>query len=447
MDEGLNRLAGKDWAHAARAFYGVYSSLPEGDLRRDTAGFHLASALVELGYTQAGVEHYIEVVAGRRVPELVAKALSALLPLYQRHLVDEGRFTDGVLYGSSFGELPNDVGDFVEYLQAKGDLRRGYGTWGRTRLETLAKAKRPYSYHARYSLAVDRLSRHDDDAAEKEMRAIGTASDCPPDVKAQARLALGRSLYERQSYDDAWKVYAAVEMPLPLKDSIMIEQAWDRVAAGDQQRALGVLVGLGAPVFRDIFAPERDLIRALALRRLCQYRAAYVTVRQFRAAYGPSLRKIRERAPLKEDPAILKWATRGTKTLADQSRMKAVLEREGNAGKSESDGPLAEHLAIVYGAGLSRVDLAITRGLPRALDEVSDELLRIDEQMSLITYEIGAGLFKSGGDTGGGASAPTTLRKEDIPIDGPDAYFKFDGEYWSDEVDEYSVLSQDRCVR
>jgi hypothetical protein len=79
-------------------------------------------------------------------------------------------------------------------------------------------------------------------------------------------------------------------------------------------------------------------------------------------------------------------------------------------------------------------------------EPVADELLRIDEQMSLITYEIGAGLFKSGGDTAGGGTS-NTIRPEDIPHGSPDVYFKFDGEYWSDEVGDYTVFSQDRCVR
>jgi tetratricopeptide (TPR) repeat protein len=439
MDEGLEQLAAKNYERAATSLYAVYASLPDSDLRRDLAGFNLATALVELGFVQAGVEHYIEILAGRRSPDLMNKTLGAIKPLYEKRLVDDGRFVDGVLYGNSWSELAPDVADFVEYLQALTDMTRGFADGGRKRLEALAKTRRAYSYHARYLLAVDRLARKDDDAAEREMRQIILAADAPNDIKNQARVALARILYEKKSYDEAWKVYSRVDMPLPLKDVVMLEQAWDRVAGGDQQRALGLLTGLGAPVFQNVFAPERDLIRAMALRRLCQYRAAHVTVRQFRASYGPLLKKIRERADLTGDPTFRDWATKGTRLLADQSRMRGLLARERTAAGGLGDKAL-------YASGLARTDAAIGRGLRRAIDQVADEVLRVDEQMSLITYEIGAGLFKSGGDTAGAASNPT-MRKDEIPLGSSRVYFKFDGEYWSDELGDYTVLMQDRCVR
>lgn len=446
MDEGLERLASKSWEDAAVTFYGVYRSLPENDLRRDTAAFHLATALARAGFVQAAIEHYLDVLAGRRVPELLGKTLTELKPLYEQHLLDEGRFVDGVLYGNTYSELSPDVADFVEYLQALTDMRRGFSEWGRGRLDVLAKTKRAYSFPARYLLAVERLSRKDDAAAEKEFRQIIAAEGAPIDIRNQARLALGRILYEKKAYDEAWKVYSRVDFALPLMDVVMLEQAWTHVASGDQQRALGVLVGLDAPVFRDLFAPERDLIRAMALRRLCQYRAAHVAVRQFRAAYAPMLQKIRERVPLTDDPTVRRWATMGTRLLEERSRLRGMLVRERARAESLSDKPLAEHLGAIYASGIARADTTINGDLPRAIDQVAEELLRVDEQMSLIVYEIGAGLFKSGGDVAG-AAAPTTLRPADIPAGSSRVYFKFDGEYWSDELGDYTVLSQDRCVR
>ena len=77
-----------------------------------------------------------------------------------------------------------------------------------------------------------------------------------------------------------------------------------------------------------------------------------------------------------------------------------------------------------------------------AVDKVADELLRIDEQMSLVDYEMGAGLFKSG--EGNALGAPKSI---DIPQGTDEVYFKFDGEYWSDELADFSVLATDRCVR
>src|ERR1017187_4244273 len=44
MDVGLELLADKSYGEAATTFFGIFSSLPESDLRRDIAAFHLARA-------------------------------------------------------------------------------------------------------------------------------------------------------------------------------------------------------------------------------------------------------------------------------------------------------------------------------------------------------------------------------------------------------------------
>jgi len=88
-----------------------------------------------------------------------------------------------------------------------------------------------------------------------------------------------------------------------------------------------MLVGLGAPIYRRLFAPERDLIRAMALRRLCQYRAAHLAVRDFREHYGALVRKARDREGLREDPQIEQWAAWGTR-LAPWARMRTRLRTE-----------------------------------------------------------------------------------------------------------------------
>ena len=444
MDLGLVQLKNHRNKEAAAEFFSVYQSLPLTDSRRDLASFHLANALVELGYTQGAVEHYLEILTARRAPELMDKALAALKPLYERRLVSEGRFVEGVLYSGQYPELSADVADFVEYLQALTDIRHGFTKWGRARMETLAKANRQYSFSARAALVVERIAKKEDDAAATELREIiASTAPIPFEIKNQARMALGRILYEKKQYDEAWQIYSQVDSPLPLQDEVMIERAWDRVATGDQQRALGLLVGLGAPVFHDIFAPERLLIRAIALRRLCQYRAAHLAVREFRATYGQVLEKIKGRSSPKDDPLIRSWAIAGTDMMRGYSRMSIVLAREQANLGAVRDAPLKAHLDLVYGTAIASTNGAIDRDLEAATEKVADELLRIDEQMSLVDYEIGAGLFSSNGQANGGVAA----RSIDVPFDGQTAFFKFDGEYWSDELGDYAVLAEDRCVR
>ncbi|MGA2451033.1 MAG: hypothetical protein ABTD50_20415 [Polyangiaceae bacterium] len=443
IDRGLEKLRSGDPKTAAALFYAVYQTVPLIDSRRDLASYHLAVSLAGLELTQAAVEHYLEIVAGRRTPELMDEALSALKQLYERRLVGDGKFAEDVLYGAQFTGLSPEVADFVEYMQALTDIRHGFLKWGRARLEVLARSNRSHSFSARYALAVQDIAQHEDEVAAKELTDIVEAkADLPFEVRNQARLALARILYEKKQYEGAWRIYSSIDSPLPLQDVVMVERAWDRVASGDQQRALGLLVGLEAPVFHAIFSPERYLIRGIALRRICQYRAAHLAVRAFRADYGQAIDKIKSRASLRDDPTIRSWAVEGTPSLRTAWRIQSILNRENATVGAVADKPLRVHLETLYRSALAMTSRAIERDLVDAVDRVADELLRIDEQMSLVDYEMGAGLFKSGEAKTLGA--PKSI---DIPQSTDDVYFKFDGEYWSDELGDYSVLATDRCVR
>jgi tetratricopeptide (TPR) repeat protein len=443
MDRGLELLHAKDTWGGAAVLYQLYAALPESDLRRDAAAFHLAGALVEMGFVQAGIEYYLEVLSGRRSPALLGKTLTALKPLYERGLVEEWRFLDGVVYSAQYGDLEPEVADFVEYLQALGDLRLGFSPWGRARLEALATTEHVYGWRARYLLAVERIQQRNDEGAEKLLRQILEAPGAPGEVRTVAALALARILYERKSYDEAFTYYSQVKLPLVEQDLVLLERAWDRVGADDYQRALGMVVGLGAPIFRRVFAPERELIRALALRKLCQYRLAHLAVREFHEHYGALVRKARERSGLREDPNITQWASWGTR-LAGFARMRTRLHTEIALVKEVSDNQLEEHLKKLYGARLTFIEDNLRRGLPRAIERVVDELLRVNEQMDLIDYEIGAGLVKPGARQG---TAKNTARKGALPYGSPNVYFEFDGEYWSDELNDFAVLADDRCLR
>jgi DNA-binding transcriptional ArsR family regulator len=443
MDRGLELLHHGDLQNGAAVLYGLYVALPDTDLRRDVAAFRIAGALVELGFVQAGIEYYLEVLSGRRSPELLGKSLTALKPLYEKGLVEEWRFLDGVVYTAQYGDLEPEVADFVEYLQALGDLRVGFSTWGKTRLEALAATERVYGWRARYLLAVERIQQRNDEGAEKLLRQILDAPTSPADVRTLAALALARVLYERKAYDEAFVYYSQVQLPLVEQDLVLLERAWDRVGAEDQQRALGMMVGLGAPIFRRVFAPERDLIRALAMRRLCQYRLAHLAVRDFHDRYGALVRKARERSGLREDAQIVDWASWGTR-LAGFARMRTRLRTENALVGQVSDSRLEGHLKTLYGARIAFIEDHLRRGLDRAIDHVVDELLRVSEQMDLIDYEIAAGLVKPGTKQ---KAAKLTGRSGALPYGSPQVFFPFDGEYWSDELNDFAVLADDRCLR
>lgn len=138
LDAALEHYYAGRHAQAAASLHALYRALPENDLKRDTAAFFLAESLGQLGLSEGAVEHHVDIVAGRRTPDLVVRSLGALDRLVRAGLYDDNRLIDEVLFGSQFGDLPDEVHDFVEYYQGLGELRRGFGVLGVRRLEALA---------------------------------------------------------------------------------------------------------------------------------------------------------------------------------------------------------------------------------------------------------------------------------------------------------------------
>ena len=308
FDRALEQYLAKRHAVAAAAFHELFRVMPETELRRDQVEFYLASSLSELGFAEAAVQHHVDIVTGRRSPDLVTRSLGALDDLTRRHLLDEGRLIDEVLFGNQFGDLPGETADFVEYHLGLGELRRGFTALGARRLEELSAGKKHYGWKARYALAVERLSHDNVEGADKLLRAILVEEGAPGDIKNDARGALARMLYEQKKYAEAFDLYSQIDAPLTSQDLVLVEKAWTKVADRDERRALGMVVGLGAPVYRKVFAPERSLITAIALQRLCQFRPAHLAVLEFRRRFHGSMERIRSHRPLADDPLLLQGA-------------------------------------------------------------------------------------------------------------------------------------------
>jgi hypothetical protein len=445
LDLAIERYYAKDAAEAAPVLLDVYQKLADGDLKKDTAEYYLAGALADLGYVQAAVQLYFDVVASRRAPDLVAQSLDTVAELARRGLVDERRLIDDVLFGNQYGDLPTDTSDFVRFYQALGELRRGFGEWGVRWLDELGQSRRFFGYRARFTLAVHQLSQGNGPGAEVVLRALLEDKNTPNEVRNDVRLALAREHYGKKEYKEAFALYAAIDTPLTARDVVLLEKAWTELLSHDEQAALGLLVGLGAPVYKRLFAPERALIRAMAFVNLCQYRAAHLDVLDFRRRYGDSLRRIKERERLEDDPVLARTVLRRDDLVPSRRYRDRLRDEKARLDDAMSDGALRQYVSAIYEAKLTRAEAEVARQLEGALGRQAEELLRIEEQMNILDYELGLGLFRTVAEARGvndvEAEAANLVR---VP---GKAAFKFEGEYWSDELSDYVIVVEDRCVR
>jgi len=185
----------------------------------------------------------------------------------------------------------------------------------------------------------------------------------------------------------------------------------------------------------------------VALDRLCQFRAAHLEVLDFRRRYRETLANVRERRPFEGDP-VLREAVESRDDLIPVAHRRRLLraesERVAKAPPMLLDEPLKAHLASIYSVKLAEAEAQWTRGLEAAYETVADQLLAVDEQMTILDYEIGVGLFKGSSIEG---RKRDEARPGAVPLGGDRVYYRFDGEYWSDEIQDFAVLADDRCLR
>ncbi|MFH0900464.1 MAG: hypothetical protein V2A73_07530 [Pseudomonadota bacterium] len=443
LDLAVNRYYGADYAGSALALYAVMSSVPATEPIHDSAELYLAGSLAEMGFSQAGVELYLDTVAARRAPELVASALAALDKLARRRLADARRLVD-LFFGDDYGELPGDTAELVEYYQGIGEINHGFADWGARRLGKLSKSRQYYGWKARFALAVHRLAVRQDDGAAAILDGIIKDRAAPPSLVSDALLARARMLYEQKDYRRAFEMYGRIRGVLTEMDPVLLERAWAGVSTGGERRALGMLVGLEAPIYRGLMAPERDLMRTIALRDLCQYRLAHLAVVEFREKYQSVLAAIKVRKPLSEVHELRQAALRRVDLVPSQ-RWLAVLEKERAEVGRIADRGLRNLLIKIHDARAKALATQVEQELRTGTEALADELLAIDEKMSIIDYELGIGLFKKVAESKTGRTVESS--KVVIPASSEKVYYRHHGEYWSDELQDYSVMVRDRCIR
>ncbi|MBI4509336.1 MAG: hypothetical protein HY698_06845 [Deltaproteobacteria bacterium] len=439
LDLAVERYHAGAHLDSAQRMVEVLAALPEDEPKRDTAQYYLAASLHRLGLAQAAAYLLIEVLMGKRAPELEERVLASLGHMLREGDIDESQLGGGLFFGIDLGELPADISGLASYYQALAELRHGFSPHAKKRLEEAARGADFYAWKARHALAVMALGQKDDAAAERQLRAILGDPAAPRGIKNESRTALARLLYERKQHADAFRLYVASDSSLSHQDEVLLESAWNQLADRDEKRALGSLVGLGAPVYGRALAPERALIRAMALMNLCQFRHAHLAVLEFRKQHGETLRRLREREPLEGDPALVGAVAQRDDLVPERATHDRLVRERARARKLQSKA-LARYVLPIYELGLARSQARLKKQEASAREQLAAELLAVDEKMGILDYELGLGLFRSVG--GPARSTPGSHGPSDPGVVG----FRFDGEYWTDELKDYSVLVDDRCV-
>jgi hypothetical protein len=445
FDEALAAYFDGKPRDAAGPLFAWLAATPRTDDNYAWGQYFLARSLIDLGLTHAGAVYLARIARERSNPNVLPRALELLKTLTDKPH-DEVMIDEQVFAALDLGFLEQEAGAYAHYQQGLVDLRVGNERWANTHFAKLDEGSAEASY-ARFALLVTRLKTVKEPSAEliEDFLKLSKDERLTREARNEAALAVARLRYERKDYKGALEAYSLVQLPEldPGRATLYLEEAWTRYKMGELRAALGILTTLDAPSFRDEFLPDKYLLRALIFRDLCHYLPAKRAAKELTRRFADSLEAIAERDDLTQD-LRLRRAAEAHGSTKRAYRLKELMELEserlGRYAGSFGD-RLQSHLTKLYALSLGEAERVYQARLNEAVRHEADTLLRAAEQVRLMEYEVGLKLYervKRG-------SKPVLPPEEQL-LSPEQVAFRFEGEYWNDELKSYRVRIDSRCI-
>jgi hypothetical protein len=376
---------------------------------------------------------------------ITLQALDALEMLTHEAIYDERTIVEELLYEKEFGTLPDKLNNFVHYYQALMDFRNGYPRWASTHVEKIV-GQDEYFYRAKILEALWALKEDKVDECRRLLEAVVDEPGVDKEVRNEAKKALARVLYEQGAFRDAYRLYREIDASELTLADVILEEAWAKYRQKDYRKAMGLLVAFRAPSFERLFKPEQYLLKTLIFMQFCHYGAAEDALLAFQDRYGEVLTCIQQRGDLTENPqahGILKGqpaVQRVDGYLQELAREETVL------GKLAGAEAVVEAFQPIYDLKVREVERRRERVWNREVERLKRTLFDYQEQANLLAYESGMHQYQKVKQMYYAAALESESKaKKRVPRFSKQTYYEFDGEYWSDELDDYTFLIDDYC--
>lgn len=289
----------------------------------------------------------------------------------------------------------------------------------------------------------------------------------------RANLALGYIFYQVGKYETALKYYDKVPLESPYWLDSILASAWTEFrlvevepekANMHYQRTLGYIHTLNAPFFYDYLYPESIILKAVTYYFNCRYQPAKLAIEEFNRRYPKTrddLKDLLAKAP--EDFTLFELSVKirnsesnldpfveevAQKSLQDKTLEKnyafvnELVREQQSLEDTKPDfksSPLAE-LITENLDGLLSLAKESTGALARnRLTQQIQQINDLEREAIKIEYEI-LNRIKAGD-----AGAATDRRPQRPKIDSEHEIYRYNGEYWKDELGYYNYQVTSRC--
>lgn len=400
----------------------------------------LTQGLKERHFLYASFYFLVQIAQEKLGTSIGEAALFELNQFTQNNIYDEETL-HGLLINNEFGGLHPEINSFISYFKAMDLLQFGFEEWAQVYLKSIKKNSY-WDQLLQYWTAVGEVSRNRIDNAiilfQKLMNEV--KADSP--LFERIALQYARLVFEQGDFPTALTIYNNLGIKGVREiGRIQLERAWVHYYLKDYSKAMGILAALKAPYFEPSLTFERHILEMIIYRDLCHYAAVESVAHLFRQDFAKSLETIRKRQPLREDKALFNMAVihrdiQEEANLIDQIRREKILLENYNWDSFSFYKPLLDEYSRIDQLLQARID----RRLESKARDSANELLDAEEQVLFLEYtsRIDQLRVRPSDEANYKSQEISHLTFEKI-------FWPADGEYWWDELPDYSMLISSRC--
>ncbi|MFT3698950.1 MAG: hypothetical protein QM831_37735 [Kofleriaceae bacterium] len=305
-----------------------------------------------------------------------------------------------------------------------------------------------------------------------EERPAAYSADDIDNYRELAQLQMARVFYSTQQFDTSIKYYEKLPQDSADWAESLFEASWAYYMKTLNSKALGNIHTLNAPYFENQYYPEAVLLRSVIYFKYCLYDQAEEAIQDFNEKYGPLTKNLKDivakyddnaefyeyvkkvkagKAGLDEKTQRLVMSVLNDKTLLKTFAWVDELNHELDMlTKSDKAWQTTQVAAEVLQELTVQQSVAAGDAGKVARDRVDQlqrELARLSRDGVKIKYEIlNAKADKMSADAVG-QRITSDHKEEPIIIDDEHFQWRFDGEYWKDELGYYRFKIRSRCPK
>jgi tetratricopeptide (TPR) repeat protein len=308
MEAAINQFRSDSFEVAAVAFFEM-SQDPKLQALQTESQYWLAKSLYKLGMYHSSLQMFSQVLARGPSTKFFKSSLEWLF-FIARKTVNETVVLDEIAKYSNF-EFPERFRNEFRYLLARYNFVRGKalddaeqkGEADKAfdevkRLALMIPKGDPFYPRAKYLEGLSYFRENKPETALDAMKEVVKVTRQTEgvltseqrnllNIRELAFMQLARTHYGARQNRYAIFYFSKIERGGPQWLESLFESSWASYRIGKYEQALGNLITLSSPFFRDEYFPEALILKAVIYFENCRYREALSIIEDFERIYGP----------------------------------------------------------------------------------------------------------------------------------------------------------------